>query len=117
MAPEMPGLARVRQHFIDVLQTRQEQIATYAIDAWDGKTAQDIQANLSAAKAILHQIAGSAGSLGFVQLGDKARSCEEAIITYLEGPDADFPVCPSTLIEGMDEFLGQCREILGHLNT
>ena len=66
---ELPGLDRVRNRFLEMLVPRQEQIAAHAVAAWDGETVEEITGNLASAQAILHQIAGTAGSLGFVDLG------------------------------------------------
>lgn len=112
MVTELPGLTRVRARFIEMLGPRQEQIALHAIAAWDGKVAEDINENLNAAKAILHQIAGSAGSLGLNDLGEKAHICENEIIAHLKSPEANQAECPGHLINNIDLFLEDCRKLL-----
>jgi HPt (histidine-containing phosphotransfer) domain-containing protein len=112
MVTELPGLSRVRARFIEMLGPRQEQIAMHAIAAWDGKTAADICDNLDAAKAILHQIAGSAGSLGMGELGEMAHQCENEIIAHLKSPEATQAICPGHVINNVDQFLENCRALL-----
>lgn len=112
MVAELPGLSRVRARFIEMLGPRQEQIALHAIAAWDGKTSEDICDNLDAAKGILHQIAGTAGSLGMAELGEAAHRCENEIIAHLKGPEASQAVCPGQLICNLDQFLEDCRKLL-----
>lgn len=112
---ELPGLEKVRARFIEMLEDRQARIATHALAAWEGETVEEINGNLESAKAILHQIAGTAGSLGFTDLGVTARQCEEEVIAHLEGPDSDLAICPGELVHHIDGFVGQCRETLATL--
>ncbi|NNE51170.1 MAG: Hpt domain-containing protein [Sulfitobacter sp.] len=112
MISELPGLDRVRARFLDMLVPRHEQIAAHAVAAWDGETVEEINGNLAAAQAILHQIAGTAGSLGLVDLGAKAHACENEIIDHLKGPDADLAICPGEIIRDLDEFLQDCLAVL-----
>ena len=112
MATELPGLSRVRARFIEMLGPRQEQIAMHAVAAWDGKSAAEICDHLNAAKAILHQIAGSAGSLGMADLGEMAHRCENEIIAHLKSPQAAQPTCPGHVISNVDQFLENCRKLL-----
>lgn len=109
---ELPGIARIRARFVEMLEDRQKEIAASALAAWDATSAAYINENLGNARAILHQIAGSAGSLGLVELGDTARSCEEDIIDHLEGPNAGSDTCPDGLIASMDAFIAKCRTLL-----
>jgi len=115
MVDELPGLAKVRTRFLEMLVDRQALIAEHALSAWEGETLDDINGNLEAAKAILHQIAGTAGSLGFTDLGVAARACEGEVIAHLEGPDADLAICPGEIIYHMDLFVKQCEETLNTL--
>ena len=112
LSDEMPGLEQVRARFIDMLRGRQEKIATHAIGAWEGESLEDINGNLVGAQSLLHQISGSAGSLGFAALGNEARHCEEAIITHLDGPTANLAACPGEMIIKLDNFLTSCRMLL-----
>ncbi len=112
---ELPGIERIRKRFVAMLADRQTQIAGHGLAAWDGKTVEEINGNLSGAQAILHQIAGSAGSLGFEDLGKAARTCEVRILDHLAGPDADLAICPQELISELDAFVASCRaEIDAH---
>jgi HPt (histidine-containing phosphotransfer) domain-containing protein len=112
MVKELPGLDRVRGRFLTMLEDRQERIAQHALMAWEGETLEQINGNLASAQAILHQIAGTAGSLGFAELGQSARASETEIIAHLEGPDADLAICPGELIYHIDIFVADCRDLL-----
>ncbi|WP_370402559.1 Hpt domain-containing protein [Sulfitobacter sp. JB4-11] len=112
MMNELPGIDRVRGRFLDMLEQRQAAIAGHALAAWDGETLEDINGNLASAQAVLHQISGSAGSLGFPDLGKFARYCELEIIGHLEGPDADLAICPGELIYHLDRFVTDCRTVI-----
>lgn len=112
MMNELPGIDRVRGRFLDMLEQRQAAIAGHALAAWDGQTLEEINENLASAQAVLHQISGSAGSLGWADLGEAARECEMEIIAHLEGPDADLAICPGELIHHLDVFVTSCREVI-----
>lgn len=112
MAVQLPGMARVRARFIEMLIPRHDQIAENALAAWDGESVDEITGNLSSAQRVLHQIAGTAGSLGFPELGAKASACENEIIAHLQGPDADLAICPFEVIQNIDLFLRDCRDII-----
>ena len=70
----------------------------------------EIKGNLASAQAILHQIAGSAGSLGFEELGRLARQCETQIVEHLAGPRAERADCPIEIISELDGFVAHCRQ-------
>lgn len=112
MMNELPGIDRVRSRFLDMLEQRQSAIAAHALAAWDGQSLEDINENLASAQAVLHQISGSAGSLGWAELGKAARTCEMEIIAHLEGPDADLAICPGELIYHLDRFVTDCRDVI-----
>ncbi|MEW9919240.1 Hpt domain-containing protein [Marimonas sp. MJW-29] len=112
MVDQLPGLERVRERFLTMLAERKERIATHALGAWEGETLEEVNGNLASAQAILHQIAGTAGSLGFAPLGQSAHACENEIIAHLEGPDADLAICPGELIFFLDNFVGACDALL-----
>lgn len=113
---EFAGLAQVRDRFVDLLQERQTEIATHALGAWDGETAEVINSNLAAAQVNLHRIAGTAGSLGFPELGETAAKCETDIIAHLEGPMSEVPICPKSLVVSFGSFLAQCEDVLRQHN-
>ena len=108
---EMPGLDRIRDRFVEMLSDRKTTIAQHALAAWDGETVDDINNNLTAAKATLHLIAGTAGTVGFPELGRSAQHCEQEIIDHLEGPYADLAICPGEIIWRIDGFVASCNEI------
>lgn len=112
MADDLPGIDRVRNRFLTMLCERQVKIAGHSVAAWEGETLEEVNDNLAAAQAVLHQIAGTAGSLGFADLGEEARSCENAIITHLKGSDAELAVCPTALIHDLDGFVSSCEVLL-----
>lgn len=105
------GLEKIRGRFLDLLKTRQQNIAHHAVLAYDSTSMAEVNVNLSAARDILHQIAGTAGSLGFEDLGNSARHCENEIVTHLNTPNDAMTHCPHTLLVQLDDFVGQCRSI------
>ncbi len=106
------GLEKIRGRFLDLLKTRQQNIAHHAVLAYDSTTIEDVNTNLAAARDILHQIAGTAGSLGFEKLGISARHCENEIVTHLNTPNDELTLCPDGLLVQLDDFVGQCRSII-----
>ncbi|MEP5173949.1 Hpt domain-containing protein [Sulfitobacter dubius] len=110
MLAELPGIERIRKRFVEMLAERQTQIASHGLAAWDATTVEEIKGNLASAQAILHQIAGSAGSLGFEELGRMARKCETQIVDHLAGPSANRADCPIEIISELDGFVAQCRK-------
>ncbi len=88
MVDSLPGIERIKQRFLSLLQERQTTIAHHVLTAWDSTDPTEAAGELEAAQGILHQIAGSAGSLGFHDLGQTARDSENAIIAYLKDPSA-----------------------------
>lgn len=111
---ELPGIDRIRSRFLEMLRDRQAAIAEHALIAWEGETVEVINGNLTSARTILHQIAGTAGSLGFDALGTEARACEVKIDEHLNGPDADLALCPADLVFAMDSFVQTCDELFGN---
>ncbi|UOA29066.1 hypothetical protein DSM107133_03825 (plasmid) [Pseudosulfitobacter sp. DSM 107133] len=106
------GLEKIRERFLDLLVTRQQSIAHHAVLAYESLSLEEVNGNLAAARDILHQIAGTAGSLGFDDLGIAARTCENDIISHLNGPDNDLALCPDALLVQIDEFVEQCKGLL-----
>ncbi|MGB3243803.1 MAG: Hpt domain-containing protein [Sulfitobacter sp.] len=109
---ELPGLAKIRAKFIVLLGERQMTIAKHAIAAWDGQTVAEVNGNLEAAQYVLHQIAGSAGSLGLAEFGKVAQACEESIINHLEGPDSDLALCPEAIASHLNRFVAECQLLI-----
>ncbi|MGC1504475.1 MAG: Hpt domain-containing protein [Sulfitobacter sp.] len=107
-AEKLPGIERIQQRFLSLLEERQTNIAHHVLAAWDGTDLSETANHLEAAQGILHQISGSAGSLGFHDLGQAARDGENAIIAHLA--DAS-----SELIEVMkliENFVGLGQALL-----
>lgn len=113
LALEMPGLDRIRDRFVELLEERKSFIAHHALAAWDAETVEEINSNLEDARGVLHQIAGTAGTVGFGPLGETARQCEEQIIAHIEGPYSDLAVCPGDIIWRIDGFVAACNELTG----
>lgn len=109
---ELPGIDRIRTRFIEMLKERQAAIAEHALTAWESYELNEINNNLMGARTILHQIAGTAGSLGFDSLGSEARACELEIDAHLGGPDADLALCPAELIFHMDHFVQSSEALI-----
>ncbi len=112
---DLPGIDKIRARFLEMLKDRQCMIAENALIAWESDKLDEINGSLANARTILHQIAGTAGSLGFDALGAEARACEAAIDGHLNGPDADLAICPSDLIFGMDDFVQSCGDLIDQL--
>jgi|AntRauTorckE5430_2_1112549.scaffolds.fasta_scaffold60815_1 hypothetical protein len=111
LANELPGLDRIRLRFIELLGVRKGEIAQYALAAWDGETAEQINQNLKAACSILHQISGTAGTVGYPDLGLTAQQCEAQIIAHLEGDYADLAICPGEIVWFIDTFVEACTAL------
>lgn len=90
----------------------QRALAEHALAAWEGSTLQEINDNLAEARTILHQIAGTAGSLGFDDLGTVARDNELAIDAHLDGPKGKIANCPTEIIFGLDDFLKSSEALI-----
>lgn len=108
LAHQMPGMDRIRLRFLDLLHDRKTNIAQHALAAWDGETIDVINQNLEQARNILHQIAGTAGTVGYPELGIVAQQCEAQIIAHLEGAYADLAICPGEIIWRIDTFVEVC---------
>lgn len=112
IADQIPGIEQVKFRFLEMLHERQKNIAAHAVSAWDGKSSEEINEHLSGAQKILHQISGTAGSLGFATLGDAASFCENEILVHLASPEAQDATCPGGLIVQLDQFVVDCCALL-----
>jgi hypothetical protein len=110
-SPELPDLDRVRLRFLGLLGVRASEIAHHALAAWDGESVDDINTNLVSARGILHKIAGTAGTVGYRELGITAQHCEAQITAHLEGDYADLAVCPGEIIWFIDTFVEACDAV------
>ncbi|KIN63749.1 hypothetical protein Z946_2623 [Sulfitobacter noctilucicola] len=108
----LPGIERIKLRFLDLLQSRQGAIAQCALTAWEASDPDVVRNQLSEAQGILHQIAGSAGSLGFASLGQIARDCEGDIIQYVShAHQTPVPVCVEVM-ESLDRFVSASQDLL-----
>lgn len=86
ISEQFPELDRIRARFIAMLDDRLLQLGALGANA---QSPAQLQANLLQSLNILHKIAGSAGTLGLAQLGDRARACEDQIICHLANGEPD----------------------------
>ncbi len=89
--PNLPGLEEIRKRFFARLTEKIVQVesAWVALETPNDPTTAE---HLRAAEAVLHSVAGAAGTLGLKDIGNLARSCEETIIALTrrgEGSSAD----------------------------
>lgn len=97
---ELPGIARIRARFLELLIERQLGLQVCADTLRRSDPGRIQHAALRDCQAILHKIAGTAGIVGFAKMGNDARSCEDAIIGHLTSglPDA------AALLSLLDDF-------------
>lgn len=81
---QLSALARIRVRFLEKLADREIRLREAICVASESGPRNDQIAALKECKAILHQLAGSAGTVGFHQLGSSALSCEEEIRQHLD---------------------------------
>jgi hypothetical protein len=108
----LPGFAALRTKFMTILEGAQADIASHAMDAWNAETSAGKTTSLAAARAILHKIAGSAGSFGLKDVGAAASACEAMIDTHLDAPASDRQPCPSDILIAIDDFVSRCEPYL-----
>ncbi len=108
----LPGLARIQGRFVSMLEDRHSSVAAHALAAWEAGPSEEARAELSAAQHILHQITGTAGSLGFADLGDIAHRCEQHIIAFTEGTGALNAPVNDELMQLLDQFVEMSRMII-----
>lgn len=82
MAHIQAGLAKVRERFLAVLPSREASVSRLLQQVELGSTS---ECSLNDARAALHQIAGTAQTLGFKDLGSAARVAEDAIVEFGDG--------------------------------
>lgn len=112
MADTLPGIERIKIRFLALLEERQSVIALQALAAWESRDPNAIRQHLEVAQSTLHQIAGSAGSLGFDPLGQAARGCENDIIAHLEGPNQNRSTFAVEIMGSMDSFVSLSQSLL-----
>ena len=104
------GLYRIRAQFLQKLMERRENLLSSALEASEAEDPHDIALHLNAVKDILHQIAGTAGTLGFIDFGLEARRIENNIIEMLR--DTDDHVVSPELIHDLIAFAQTAEEIM-----
>ncbi len=112
MADTLPGLEGIKIRFLVLLDERQGVIAHHALAAWESTDPSEVRHHLGTAQSTLHQIAGSAGSLGFNALGEAARDCENEIISHLEGPSGNNAIFSAEIMAKMDAFVSLSQALL-----
>ncbi|MCX7560205.1 Hpt domain-containing protein [Sulfitobacter sp. F26204] len=112
MIDTLPGIERIRTRFLTMLKTRQGDIASHALSAWETTDVDAFRDHLAAAQGILHQIAGSAGSLNFGTLGTAARQCENDILGFLESDESATATVPGEIMESLDTFVSLSQALL-----
>jgi hypothetical protein len=112
MVDTLPGIERIKIRFLSLLVERQGVIAHHALAAWSSEDPADRQSHLIAAQNVLHQIAGTAGSLGFGSLGQAARDCENDIIVHLTDNDEVTINLPIEIVSGLDNFVSMSQSLL-----
>lgn len=111
MQSTLPGIERIKVRFLNLLAERQAAIAHHAVSAWESDDPAVRRTNLTNAQNLLHQISGTAGSLGFGSLGENARRCEGAILEYF-ARDANCAVLDESIICDIDAFVVDSQTIL-----
>ncbi|MFX0546387.1 Hpt domain-containing protein [Roseovarius sp. S1116L3] len=109
LATELPGFAALRAKFLAMLQERQGDVASLALDAWNTRSGAEKVEKLGEAARLLHKTSGSAGSFGFPEVSEAAASCEALICVHLEDPDVLQTPCPAEIISAADDFVSLCE--------
>lgn len=94
----LPGIARIRERFLAMQNDRHDALEDYLTTINSGE---DCHAALRGARDILHKIAGTAGSLGFAELGEAAVKAEAVVQDHIDINIHD----RSAVTEELDRFL------------
>jgi len=111
-APDPYAPISIRSQYITVLDELRCLIATTTLDAWVAPTPEASNDHLSDVQALLAQIKGSAGSLGFDTLRSNAAMVEAQIIYHLDSDAAQRATCPASLLETLDAFTDTIRVLI-----
>jgi hypothetical protein len=84
------GLSRIRNQFLARLFDRRKQILWNTLKAGEASDPAEAHKHLTAVRDILHQIAGTAATLGFAEFGSSARQIENDIDVFLLGSEGSF---------------------------
>ncbi|MCX7567268.1 phosphorelay protein [Sulfitobacter sp. F26169L] len=104
-----------RVRFVDTLAYQKADVARHALAAWDGESAEYINARLEDARSILNGICGSAAALGFYDVDATAQHSVAQIDAHLHGAYADLAICPGEIIWCVDTFVEACDAAQIHL--
>lgn len=111
-AEALPGLEEIKVRFLALLEERKSVIAHHTLAAWEATDPNKVRYHLETAQNILHQIAGSAGSMGFDALGKAARDGENEIISHFEGVERNDARFPVEIISRTDAFVSLSQALL-----
>ena len=107
----LPGLVLIRQKFLVRLAENQKDLEACVAIIDGGSDDASVRQNIQSAVAILHKVSGSAGSLGFAELGVLAHNCERTIRATL---DQDAPLGDAdrnSVVTLLDDFIDACDQI------
>ena len=105
----LPGIEGIRTRFLERLVESHLIIEACATGAQQEVGTAEVHEHLHQASEILHKISGSGAPLGFVQLGDKARRCEHAIVAYIHNPSEKRPEVLDDIVRDLFDFVAYCR--------
>lgn len=97
---------RLRQRFIQTYYARHDELEVLLDASLQSGLSQN---SMTEAEAILHKIAGSAGSLGMAELGDAARAVETFIRAHLASPAPDYALMRHALNAYLDVSMDVCN--------
>ncbi|MDF1669969.1 MAG: Hpt domain-containing protein [Roseovarius sp.] len=81
----MPGIERIQNRFLQKLDQREVRLSNAIHVSCENDSERERKEALRECQQILHKLAGSSGTVGFKDLGEGARYCEELIEAYLAG--------------------------------
>jgi len=99
-------LSAIRTRFLTLLDDRLDMLEYYRANV--GRTDDD-QAPLMGIRDIAHKISGTAGTLGFMDLGNEAATVENAIIDELKQPG--LVSASANLCARIDNFLETAAQV------
>lgn len=105
------GLARVRAKFLTMVIERRARVATCA-DIARVRDLEDATEALEEAGHLLHQLAGTSGTLGFVPLGQAARIGTDEIRRALAEHRQGIKHSTPPLVMLLDAFVQECDAVL-----
>ena len=104
------GLSRIRNQFLARLFDRRQQILWNTLKAEKASDPVESHKHLTAVRDILHQIVGTAATLGFAEFGFSARQIENDIDVFLEGSEGSF--ASAELLQDIVRFSETANDII-----